>query len=228
MKRGNDYERYLSILDEHQTFCSDIIKEQVTQFWNTTKIKKQSSEEKEESVIHKHKYSVTKHKKVTQRVNTETFKRPVNYIKDPQSGVVYPCSVRDKFLIINYRMHPEALPFLFHIDGCAKNLLLYLIFFKVDLYTNAYAWNAHIQDHFIEYAENHHKKRYTQNTVKQAHELLKKYKITLTIKKGNCFLNPYLASCTNKDKRRSLINQYTKVLLDKGKDAYNLAYPKYY
>ena len=124
-------------------------------------------------------------------------------------------------------MHPESFAFLFHIDGCAKNLLLYLVYFKVDVHENTYPWNIHLQDQFIEYSELQHKKKYTRNTVKQAHELLKQFNITLSIKKGKCFLNPYLASCTNKDKRRSLINEYTIHLMEKGKDAYNLVYPKY-
>ena len=222
MKTTDYSSREIKMTQEHMKFCSLIIKEEVTIEWRTRKVKMGFTSLDDETLEYedharKLKHVVTKHKKVVQRVHAESFKRPINYITNKETGIIQPCYVKDRFLVINYRLHPEALPFLFSVDGCAKNLLLYLVFFKVDIYSNRYTWNALIQDQFKEYAIENHQKSYSRSTIKQAHEILKFQNITISVGRGLCFLNPRVASCTNKDKRRDLNNAYSTVLLEKGK-----------
>jgi hypothetical protein len=82
-------------------------------------------------------------------------------------------------------------------------------------------------DHFKEYAMKYHGKEYKTSTVKQAHEELKKSNITLSTSRGSCFMNPVLASCNNRDTRRALAKEYSRLLIQKGKLPLEDIYPVY-
>lgn len=125
------------------------------------------------------------------------------------------------------KLHTESVSFLFHVNGCPKNLLLYIVARKLDVYTGRYAFNNLTIQEFISYSLNFFGTTYTVNTVKQAHRELVNYNICLNVRHGEYFLNPRLAGGKGVDGRRALEKEYTKLLEGKGLDHLVSIYPVY-
>lgn len=125
------------------------------------------------------------------------------------------------------KLHTEAVSFLFHINGCPKNLLLYIVARKLDVYTGRYAFNNLTIQEFISYAQDFFGTIYTVNTVKQAHRELVNYNVCLNVRQGEYFLNPRLSGGKGVDGRRALEKEYTKLLESKGLDHLVGIYPVY-
>jgi hypothetical protein len=125
------------------------------------------------------------------------------------------------------KLHTEAVPFLFHINGCPKNLLLYIVAKRLDVYRGRYAFNNLTIQEFIFYAKDFFGTTYTTNTVKQAHRELIDYNVCLNVKQGEYFLNPRLAGGKGVDGRRALEKEYTELLKNKGLDHLVGLYPVY-
>lgn len=125
------------------------------------------------------------------------------------------------------KLHTEAVSFLFHVNGCPKNLLLFIVARKLDVYTGRYTFNNLTIQEFISYALDFFGTTYTANTVKQAHRELVNYNICLNVRQGEYFLNPRLAGGKGVDGRRALEKEYTMLLEGKHLDHLLGIYPVY-
>ena len=165
---------------------------------------------------HERKFKINKHKR---------FLHPLPADSDGFIDLKY---VDDKYITPTLKLHPEFAAFVFHIDGCAKNLLFYIVMYNLDHQTGYYSFNVQVRDHFNKYCQELFGTTYKDTTIKQAHRTLEEHNITCNLKKGTYFLNPLVAGGKTETVRRELINAYTKLLQSKiQKDAFKDLYPKY-
>lgn len=162
------------------------------------------------------------------KFKVKRFERPINSNPSDAEGFTMVNKVNDKFITPELNLHPEAASFLFHVEGCAKNLLFYLVLYELNNHTGHYPFNAQIVSRFKSYAGELFGREYTEETIQQAHRKLEQSNVTANISKGKYFLNPLIAGGKSEAARRSLISDYSKLLNSKPqKDPFMDLYPIY-
>jgi hypothetical protein len=147
------------------------------------------------------------------RFKKSRYQRTIGVIK---SGGINSLVTSDEILLDPpLKLHAEAISFLFHINGCPKNLLLFIVARKLDPHTGRYSLNNLTIQEFISYAKNFFCTTYTVNTVRQAHRELINSNVCINVKQGEYFLNPKLAGGKGIDGRRVLEKEYTELLKNK-------------
>lgn len=184
----------------------------------------------DQKVFNTEHYSFIKH--VTQKQLTGKKFHPKKYSRKigtqvKSSSYTKVINADDRYLIPNLKIHPEFAAFLFHIEGCSKNLLFFIIMQLLDDNMNKYLFNSLTVDQYQEYCNDIFGTKYKPNTITQAHRTLVEKCITLNVSKGNYFLNPLLAGSKSETNRRFLIEEYSELLGTKEKDAFNDIYPAY-
>ena len=155
-------------------------------------------------------------------------KRVLHPLPADSSGFIDLFYVDDRFITPTLKLHPEFAAFIFHIDGCAKNLLFYIVMYNLDHETGHYSFNVQVRDHFNKYSQELFGTSYKDTTINQAHRSLEEHNITCNLKKGTYFLNPLVAGGKTETTRRSLINLYTELLQSKDqKNSFTDIYPVY-
>jgi hypothetical protein len=148
---------------------------------------------------------------------------------ETRGGVTLPTrSTVESFLSPSLPLHPESAAYLFHINGCSKNLLLYIIIYQQDRLTGMYTFNVYVREQFQEYCLSQFGQTYSDSTITQAHRDLTDHNICQNVKSKQYFINPMLAGGKTIDERRQLIRSYTALLLKKGKDPDSYLYPSYH
>jgi len=127
------------------------------------------------------------------------------------------------------KLHPEFLAFYLGLkEGCAKKLLLYILFHVVKLHSCKFPFNDHIIKEFNDYCRRvTGKPEYKNDVVKQAIRDLVDANLCLSVKRQEYMINPLIVS-VNQREQWSLINTYTKELLNKGKEIDANFFPKYF
>jgi hypothetical protein len=162
------------------------------------------------------------------KFKVKRFERPINSNPSDAEGITTLNRAETKFITPELNLHPEAAAFLFHLEGCAKNLLFYLVLYELNNQTGHYPFNAQIVSRFKTYAGDLFKNEYTEDTIQQAHRKLEQKNVTANISKGKYFLNPLVAGGKSEAARRSLISEYSRLLNSKPqKDAFTDLYPIY-
>jgi hypothetical protein len=129
----------------------------------------------------------------------------------------------------NSLIHPEAVAFLFNLDGCSKNLLFYLILNQVNITTCKYCFNQHVIDEFREHASTVFYTEYKNETIKKAHRSLVERNLTSNVSRGIYFINPFITGGKSEADRRILLTEYSKHLIKKkGADPVKDIYPIYF
>ena len=142
------------------------------------------------------------------------------------------------------RLYPEALPYMFKLDGCAKRLFLYLLMFHMKpIKASAkkkekkaeelrfeggieFRFNASIINEFLALCQLFGES-YKEDSVKQAMKDLRKMNIVLNVKRGLNVVNPMITGGTSERARVALIKEYGFQLLQNGYDVINDFYPRY-
>ena len=160
------------------------------------------------------KYAIKKHAKKTTTVTTEDL------IVFEQAELLH--SSNGKML------HPEFLAFYIGLkDGCAKKLLLYILFHVADLHSSKFPFNEHIIKEFNNYCKRiDGKTAYKPNVVKQAIRDLVNANLCISVHRQEYMLNPLIVSASRRE-QWSLINAYTLELMKKNKDVDAHFFPKY-
>ena len=163
------------------------------------------------------------------KLRLRKFKRPVKYKKRSDSFIEI-INLDDRMLCSkNPLIHPEAVAFLFNLDGCSKNLLFYLILNQVNVTTCQYSFNQHVVDEFREYASTVFYTEYRNETIKQAHRSLVERNLTSNVSRGIYFINPLITGGKSEADRRMLLTEYSKHLIQKkGADPVKDIYPIYF
>jgi hypothetical protein len=156
------------------------------------------------------------------------YKRPLRPLPADSNGFIDLFYVDDRYITPTLKLHPEFAAFIFHIEGCAKNLLFYLIMYKLDHETGYYSFDIQVRDHFNKYCQELFETTFKDTTINQAHRLLEEYNVTCNLRRGIYFLNPLVAGGKTETMRRGLIKRYTELLHKKNqKDAFADIYPRY-
>ena len=153
--------------------------------------------------------------------------RPIEFKAEDEQDYVNVINIADGYIVPSLKLHPESAAFLFFIDGCAKNLLLYIIIHELNIISNKYRFNEHVKDNFSSYCKEIFGNAYTDTTIMQAHRDLVKRRITLNVSRGQYFLNPLVAGGKSESDRRINIREYSKLLISKKMDTLNELYPIY-
>ena len=163
------------------------------------------------------------------KLRLKKIKRPVKYKKRSDSFIDI-INLDDRMLCSNNSLiHPEAVAFLFNLDGCSKNLLFYLILNQVNITTCKYCFNQHVIDEFREHASTVFYTEYKSETIKKAHRSLVERNLTSNVSRGIYFINPLITGGRSETDRRILLTEYSKHLINKkGADPIEDIYPVYH
>jgi hypothetical protein len=139
--------------------------------------------------------------------------------------IISTINVSEEYLTPIVKFNNEAIPFLFHINGCAKNFLLFIAVYLLDVETGNYKVNAHIYKLFMEYAFDVFGETYKLDTIKQCHRELVEKNMICNVETGIYKINPLIISMGGDTKKRQLFHDYTELLISKGKDPVEDFYP---
>ena len=141
-------------------------------------------------------------------------------------GINIPVEVEEKISKNGMVLYPEFLEYIFQVEGIAKKLLLYIIFYELSPQNNTFNFNPQIIAGFNSYCKATTGKTYSASTVRQAlRKQLVGRNLLLSGKRGEYILNPMVGGSSTYRIRRTLISDYSDLLLKKGKDPNQYFYP---
>lgn len=143
-------------------------------------------------------------------------------------GFKIPKSVDEKVASNGVVLYPEFLEYVFRVEGVAKKLLMFIIFYQLNPQKNTFLFNVQVVGNFNRYCMAISGENYKDETVKQAvrKELVAR-NLMMNVSKGTYMLNPMVGGCNSFQLRRTLIAEYSRLLIAKGKDPIADFYPKY-
>jgi hypothetical protein len=157
----------------------------------------------------------------------DSFTRPVKTRKISKD-VVDLITNKEFIFKRKLKLNPEALPFLFNLNGYPKKLLIFILLDDFDETTCEYRWNAQKIEVFQNFCLSIDKTRKCSIAMaKKAHLSLVKENVALSISRGHYMLNPLIAGGNVTAAERELIAKYSDCLIRKIGNAETHFYPKY-
>jgi hypothetical protein len=146
--------------------------------------------------------------------------------------VLDPSQMNDVISSNYIKMTPEGFAFLFTLEGCAKNLLLFLISMKVQRVRNAehpnqFLLNKQVTNQFNDFCIAILGEPYKIGTIDKAITELKNKNAIITESKCLYYLNPLILAGTSDVEKNKAFFKYSILLLKKEKDSILDFYPKY-
>lgn len=124
-------------------------------------------------------------------------------------------------------LHPEFLPYFMTMkDGCAKKLLLYILFHELDIPTMTFRFDTHLINQFNKYCSMVDGTEYKHKVVKQVIRDIVAANLTISLKRSLYMINPLIISMPSKS-RWQLINKYITALIDKDKEVDANFFPRF-
>ena len=199
--------------------------------------------QEQKTLLNKHKQVLVIHKEHTGVSNKQVF-RPYklnvtteiikNSLTDTpkEESIAVPELLPDKISRDIVKMTPEGIAFLFTLEGCAKNLLLFLMLMKVQRmrgvkHVNQFPLNKLVIDQFNDFCIQVLGEPYKINTIDRAITELKHKNAIISQTKAVYYLNPLILSGASEIEKNSALHQYSSMLIKKGKDPVLDFYPKY-
>jgi len=164
------------------------------------------------------------HARRTFRYKRKKMSRTTDAVED---GVLHLMKLEDNFLEPKVTLHPEFVAFAFHLEGVPRKLLLYIIFYELNVDTCRFHLNAQMIYRFHEFCALFGGKRHPDSVVTQAKKRLVKMNIMQSVAKGQYMVNPLIIGGASKYLRTELINKYSFHLIEKGRDTSSDFYPRY-
>jgi hypothetical protein len=124
------------------------------------------------------------------------------------------------------KFHPEAISFLYHLEGVSKKLLLFIIGFLLDPENNEFLWNPTTKEQFIAYC-NLFGDKYTPTTIDSAIKTLGKSNCVISLRRTKYMLNPLIITDKATRSRNFILAKYNLQIFNKGLDQNANYYPKY-
>lgn len=152
------------------------------------------------------------------------FMRVVDKVEH-SGGDIEVAELREYLMNPILRFHPESVAFLFHLEGCPKNLLLFILTHKLDYITGRYSFKSIEKEQFREFSRELFGTEYSLSTVNQGHRVLVGANACICLSYGSYALNPLIAGGDNADQRRMLFLEYSRLLDKKGGDLLANIYP---
>jgi hypothetical protein len=141
--------------------------------------------------------------------------------------VKLPETTKEKISANGIIFYPEFVEYTFHLDGVPRQLLLFLIFHQMNLNHNRFLYNQEVIADFRNYCRLAGGKQPSLETIHKALRKLVAGNMIQNIRKGQYMLNPLLAAGGGISKRKALIQDYSRLLVEKGKDPAAQFYPAF-
>jgi hypothetical protein len=200
--------------------------------------------QEQQVLLNKHKQVLAIHKEHTGASNRQVF-RPyklnvtteiiTHSLEDSpkEEPIAVPELFNDRISKDVVKMTPEGFAFLFTLEGCAKNLLLFLVLMKVErvrgsMHPNQFPLNMQVIEQFNDFCIQILGVPYKKNTIDRAITELKHKNTIISQTKGVYYLNPIILAGLTDQEKNSALYQYSSMLMIKGKDPVLDFYPKYH
>lgn len=131
----------------------------------------------------------------------------------------------EKLLDKKVSLYPEYIAYTIGLEGCPRQLLDYLLFYELRE-DGRYRFNKQTIGRFQRFVSSLGARQYTESTIKKAHRTLVDMNLTLNVDRGVYMMNPMVYDPGSQDLRRMRINEYSRHLLDDGKDTTLQFYPR--
>lgn len=146
--------------------------------------------------------------------------------------IIVPKMMNDMISKDTIKMAPEGFVFLLSLEGCPKNLLLFLILMKVKRGRGEnplinFPFNKQVRDQFNDFCELTLGERYREGTIDKAITELKLKNAIVTNARCLYYLNPLIIAGVTYKEKNSALYKYSVILLQKKKDTILDFYPKY-
>lgn len=161
----------------------------------------------------------------TGRVSYSKMNKPMK-LNISKEGIIMFQYRNQQLLNTRLKLYPEALAYMFHLEGCPRKLLMFILLYKVDARTGEFKCNPLMWEHFKEYCQLF-KSSFKDDVLKQGLRKLVDMNIVCNVKRGTYMLNPFVYGGNNEAGRRELIHTYCRLLQRKGKDLQQDFYPIY-
>lgn len=146
--------------------------------------------------------------------------------KEGSDGIKVPVTKQELLLENKVHLHPESVAFLFHIEGCPRKLLMYIIYFELDVSSCMFKFNAQTIQSFKSYCMLFGA-GYETSVIKKAIRELVAANTVCNDSRGKYMVNPLLIGGKTQDTRRELIHKYDSLNLRKKRDPVMQLYPVY-
>jgi hypothetical protein len=150
------------------------------------------------------------------------YERTIGEIKS-EDIIVAHLKQSERILLKKILLYPEAVPFLFSLEGCPQKLFYYILLFELDYKTGTFYFNESVIKKFIDFCSLLNFV-YKPSVIKQAIKNLSANNIVLSIKRMEYKMNPMITGSYSDYERTKLINEYSISLIHKRKDN-NSIYP---
>jgi hypothetical protein len=161
-------------------------------------------------------------------IRKQKFNRMIGVKNDSiNESYVSTIFINEEYTVPLIKLNNEAIPFLFHLNGCAKNLLLFIIANLLDTDNGTYRANTYSFTIFLEHSLDFYKEKYKLDTIRQCHRELVEKNIICNVSTSVYKINPLIVSIGNETKKRQQFKEYTELLIRKGRDPVKDFYPKF-
>jgi len=141
-------------------------------------------------------------------------KRTVAYVD--LHSVKMPIRIEEKLFDKRLILYPEAIPYIFNLEGCPKKLFLFLLLYREDR-GGKFIFNSSVISLFHLFCELH-QPVYSDDSVRQAMKHLRSQNIIFNLKRGENMINPMITGGKSLEERMRLMSEYTHELMKQGKN----------
>ena len=143
------------------------------------------------------------------------------------NGINLPISTDARAMAqIKSSISAEGILFISQLEGCSKNLLLFLIQYKMNKKTLHFPLNALVRKEFNEFCNIGGLRIYKKGSIDQSIKVLGHKNAMVNVGKREYMVNPLIIYCA-RIIRQELFKNYTAALLVKRKDPISDFYPRY-
>lgn len=124
-------------------------------------------------------------------------------------------------------IHPEFVAYAFHLYGLSRKLFLYIIFYEVNNDTCRCILDKAMMQRFREFCLLFEESEESDKSIQQAIRSLIRKNTMIALDAEEYMLNPLIAGGASENRRRKLIDVYSKLIERKGLDTSIHYYPRY-
>ena len=154
-------------------------------------------------------------------------KKIVRSVDKANLGILSLLGIEDFTVQSKVSIHPEFVAYAFHLYGLSRKLFLYIVFYEMNNDTCRFILDKAMMQRFREFCLLFEEGEESDKSIQQAIRSLIRKNTIIALNAEEFMLNPLIAGGANENKRRKLIDVYSKLLERKGLDTSIHYYPRY-
>jgi DNA-binding transcriptional ArsR family regulator len=154
------------------------------------------------------------------RQEMKSFNRILNYRLCPEGIWLPDREKKEKFADTKITLGSMYPAFVHGLNGCSCTLLHFILFYELNTDENVFKTGVQLRQRFNDYCNLFDDVKYSDETVRKALKTLKQKNIILSLHRGKSMVNPLLLGIYR------LAHEYTRHLLNQGKDSVLHFYPR--